>query len=154
MQQRKRTAGVLAGLALFGAVGLGVARNIKSSSASSDPEATIYAMLDAARAGDVARYLDYFTTPALDGLRQTIRETGAAGFSKYLRETNGSVEGIAIAGAEISAQTAKFRVEYVFPDRNATQYVYLSAARRRWRIERVDAEESNRMPIPFGTLVK
>jgi hypothetical protein len=111
-------------------------------------------MLDAARAGDVGRYLGMFAGPALDGLRQTIRESGEAAFARRLRDTNGPVEGVAVADPEFEGETARVRVEYVRGDGNGVQYLHLSKARRGWRIERADGEESAHMPVRFGTLVK
>jgi len=154
MAHRNRVAGVLAGLALLGALGLGVGRNRRSSAQSQDPQATVYAMLDAARSGEVARYLDHFAAPAIDEFRQQIRESGESAFAKYLREANARIEGIAVTEPEIAGNAAVIRVEYVYSDRTVTQQLSLTKQADRWRIERADGEERTSMPVPFGTVLK
>lgn len=111
-------------------------------------------MVDAARNGDIALYLDQFAAPALEQLRQTVKENGKAAFSNYLRESNGLVEGVAVADPEFSTEFAKVRVEYVYRDHNTAQQLYLTRSGSRWRIVRAEAEDLTQMPIRFGTVLR
>lgn len=154
MANRNRVAGFLAGIALLCALGLGVARNRRAPAESQDPQGVVYGMLDAARAGEVGRYLDYFVAPALAAFRQTIRESGEAGFAKYLRDSNADIEGIAVKEPDIAENGALVRVDYVYRDRTVTQRLSLTRQRDGWKIASADGEERTAMPVPFGTVLK
>jgi len=125
MLSRDRIARILAAILLLGVLALGVARN-SAGPLPDDPQSTVYSMLAAARAGDVERYLGYFAAPALDQLRQTVKENGAAAFSAYLTKSNASIEGVAIADPELAGELAQLRVEYIYQDHNSTQQLNLT----------------------------
>src|SRR5215471_10207722 len=61
------------------------------------PQDAIYAMLDAARMGDVKTYLGAYTGQMETALKQSIAETTEPGFSKYLKDQNATIKGIAIS---------------------------------------------------------
>src|SRR5215472_15134869 len=52
------------------------------------PQDAIYAMLDAARMGDVKTYLAAYTGQMETALKQSVAETTEPGFSKYLKDQN------------------------------------------------------------------
>ena len=62
--------------------------------APSNPEDGIYAMFDAARAGDAQAYLDCFSGPLRDQLAATAKED--AKFKEYLIRQNSAVQGMAV----------------------------------------------------------
>ena len=123
------------------------------STAETTPQDAIYAMLDAARAGNVNKYLASYTGPMVDPLKQTISES--PDFSKYLRDSNAAIKGIAIQEPEVvSANEMKARVEYVFQDRNEVQFMYLQKTPAGWKIARVDSAERVKTLVPYGTPVR
>ena len=119
------------------------------------PQDVVYAMLNAARAGDVKSYLATYTGPMEAGLRQTVSETSAASFAQYLKTTAASIKGVATSDPEnISDQEAKLRVEFIYQDRNEAQTMYLEKRSGAWKIARADAGERVPTLIPYGTPVK
>ena len=153
MMSRDRIARILAAILLLGVLALGVARN-SAGPLPDDPQSTVYSMLAAARAGDVERYLGYFTAPALDQLRQTVRENGTAAFSAYLRKSNASIEGVAIADPELAGELAQLRVECIYQDHNSTQQLNLTKSGGRWQIANADTEALTQMPVRYGTSMR
>lgn len=118
------------------------------------PEDAIYGMLDAARLGDANAYLACYTGHMQESLRQSAKEAGAAGFLKYLRDSNTAIQGVAINAPEpIGAGRVKARVEYVYRDKNEVQFVYLTRDGSRWRIYQVDSAEKIKTLVPFGSAV-
>jgi hypothetical protein len=123
--------------------------------AGQDPQDAIYAMLDAARAGDVTRYLASYSGQMESVLRQSLAETTEPGFAEYLRESNSSLKGIAVSDPrKISDLEVKVRVEYVYADRNEAQMMYLTKAPAGWKITRADNGERVKTLIPYGTPVR
>ena len=151
---RNRLAAFLAVAALAGVLGLGIAHDREKQPAVDGPQGAVYSMLAAARIGNVSLYLDHFVSPAVDALRQTIRDEGGIAFSNSLRESNVSLEGIAVADPEWLGDGAQLRVEYVYRERTVVQHFLLRKAGARWKIYNVASENSVRMPTPFGTPVR
>jgi len=121
--------------------------------AEATPQDTIYAMLDAARAGDVRKYLAAYTGQMEHSLKQAISES--ADFSRYLKESNAAIKGIAVQEPQaLSDREVKASVEYVYQDRNEAQVMYLERTPGGWRIARVDAAERIKTLIPYGTPVQ
>ncbi len=119
------------------------------------PQDAIYAMLDAAREGDVQAYLRHYAGQIRATLEQAVKEQGEDGFARYLRESNAPVKGIAITEPEkIAPNEVKARVEYVYQDRNEVQYMYLTRTGGKWVITRVDAVQRIKTVIPYGTPVE
>ena len=72
------------------------------------PQDVIYAMLDAARQGDVSKYIASYTGQMETSLRQAIAES--PDFGKYLKDSNAAIKGVAIADPQqISDREVKAR---------------------------------------------
>ncbi len=169
---RQRVAQLLTILTLAAALGATVARRngwrmpawsmpTGSMSASQRPaEATpqdaIYAMLDAARDGDVRKYLAAYTGSMETALRQSIAESSDAAFRKYLQDTNAALKGVAVMAPDAVAgdREVKVRVEYVYQDRNEAQTMNLEKTASGWKIARVDSAERVKTLVPYGTPVQ
>ncbi|HJZ94865.1 MAG TPA: hypothetical protein VKE70_00025 [Candidatus Solibacter sp.] len=143
------------------AVALGIAvgrRQVFRSSGDSPPAAAqdaIYAMLDASRAGDIQAYLASYSDKMRSALEQSVRETGPERFSRYLKDSNSAIKGIAVSDPEqLSVREMKVRVEYVYQDRNEAQIFYLEKSGEAWKIVRVDGSERVKTLIPYGTPVQ
>ena len=118
------------------------------------PRETIYAMLDAARDGDVAAYIDCYAGEMTRRLEQSRDEMTAEGFAKYLRERNAEIKGIAINEPEQASDArVRVRVEYVYEDRNEAQLIYLEKAANNWKIVGLDGAERVPTLVPYGTPV-
>lgn len=151
--KRDRIARVLTVAVLLIALGVVWAR--RSGPTSQNPQDTIYAMLSAARAGDVKRYLDSYTGQMEATLRQSLAETTEPAFAKYLRDSNAAIKGVAVSDPQnISDLEAKVRVEYIYQDRNEAQTMYLEKGPAGWKISRADSDERVKTLIPYGTPVK
>jgi hypothetical protein len=151
-KQRKAQIATIGVLVAVVAV-IALRRTSQTPRRESTPQDAIYAMLDAARDGNVRKYLSYYADPMQASLKQTIAES--ADFSRYLRDSNAPIKGIAINEPEkLTELEVKARVEYVYQDRNEIQYVYLQKIGGDWRIVRMDAAERIKTPIPYGTPVE
>jgi hypothetical protein len=142
-------------LVLMLLLGLAVARRWQRGTAQPKaPEDTIYEMLDAARAGDVKRYLAQFSGQMEAHLRQTAAEKSEGDFRNYLKSSNEEIKGVAITPAKsVSDGQVEIRVEYVYQDRNEVQMMYLEKVSDQWKIARVDSAERIKTLIPYGTPV-
>jgi hypothetical protein len=146
---------VAAGIALGRKAGWRLPATPRAATTEQSPQAAIYAMLDAARAGDVKAYLASYTGPMEAALRQTIAETTEPVFAKYLQESNTSIKGVAISDPQkITDEVKKVRVEYVYQDRNEAQMIYLERGPGGWKISRSDSDERVKTLVPYGTPVK
>lgn len=116
----------------------------------STPQETIYAMLEAARQGDAAAWLNYYTGALGESLRRSAAEQGEARFAQALREANAPIKGIAVS--DLSA--AKLRVEFVYADRNEAQVFHLEKEGGRWKIARLEAAERVQTLVPYGSPVQ
>ena len=113
------------------------------------PQDVVYAMLDAARAGDVAKYLATYTGETEQSLERARSES--TDFAQYLRTSNVSIMGIAVNEPQaLSESEMQVRVEYVFRDRNEIQVLYLSKTPGGWKISRVDSAEHIEAKTPYG----
>lgn len=156
-QARKTQVLTVAALALALAVAIG-RKQLSSSSApaqASNPQDTIYAMLDASRSGDVRRYLANYGGQMRAGLDQSVRESGEERFSRYLKESNAAIKGVALSEPQaLSSRESQVRVEYVYQDRNEAQTLYLENDGASWKITRVDATDRVKTLVPYGTPVQ
>ena len=119
------------------------------------PQDAIYAMLDAARDGNITAYLAAYTGQMETSLKQSIAEQGESAFARYLKESNAPIKGIAITEPQVlTDREVKIRVEYVFQDRNEIQYYYLEKQGKDWKIARLDAAERIKTLVPYGTPVQ
>lgn len=153
---RERTAALITVFVLAAALAVGVTRKHRSGTwQPPEPQDTIYAMLNAARAGDIKNYLASFTGEMESALRQSLAESGDAGFANYLEQSNAGVMGIAVSELQRLTETQwKVRVEYIFQDRNQAQTMYLEKTNSGWKIARTDSEERVKTLVPYGTPVK
>lgn len=162
-KERKAQIATLAVLACAGAIV--VVRNLQTQGpiippiaqqkAAPVPQDTIYAMLDAARAGDAEKYLSCYTGQMLASLQQSVNETGKDGFAKYLKESNAPIKGVAINEPQVlTDREVKVRVEFVYQERNEVQFMYFEKSGADWKIARVDATERVKTLIPYGTPVQ
>jgi hypothetical protein len=129
----------------------------RSAAAKPDPtpQDAIYAMLDAARLGDVKTYLASYTGQMEASLKQSVGETTESGFAKYLKNQNASIKGIAISEPQtLTDREVKVRVEYVYQDRNEAQMMFLEKTAGGWKISRVDGTERVKTLVPYGTPVQ
>jgi hypothetical protein len=119
------------------------------------PQDRIYAMLDAAREGNVSAYLDCYSGQMQTALQQTIAETSEAKFAAYLKESNAAIKGVALMEPQqIGDREVKVRAEYVYQDRNEVQVVYLEKVANTWKIARVDSADRVKTLVPYGTPVQ
>ena len=156
---RDRKARLLTIVALGLALAIVVSRNQLSRSSAGQPLPTpqdaIYAMLDASRAGDVRAYLANYGGQMRAAIEQSIRESGEEHFSRYLKESNSAIKGIAVSELrQISSHETTVRVEYVYQDRNEAQTMRLEQEGGAWRITQVDATGRVKTLIPYGTPVQ
>ena len=151
---KPQTARAITIAVLAGAAALAWFARQRSQNAPATPEDTIYAMYDAARAGDVKLYVGFFTGAMAAALDRAQRDSNPA-FAQYLRGLNDGLKGMAIAPPESLNDTeVKAKVEYVFADRNEVQWMYLEKAGGSWKIARVDGAERIKTLVPYGTPVR
>lgn len=125
-----------------------------SSTSSLTPEDAIYAMLDAARAGNTKAYLDSFSGTLHDQLAQVEKENSEPAFAAYLKSQNLAFQGVAVSVTErLSNTEARAKVEYVYNGHNDVQGVYLRKESSAWKIVRVTNAEQVNTPFPFGETV-
>lgn len=154
---RQRAAQILSIVVLLAALTFVVLRRRDSAgtpTGEATPQDAVYAMLDAARTGDVRAYLNSTTGALRRSLEQAVAESGPTGFARYLRESNAPIKGVAITEPEaLSDREVRMRIEYVYADRNEVQYVLAEKQGSVWRISRLDAAERIRTIVPYGTPV-
>jgi hypothetical protein len=128
---------------------------ITEAKADQEPQDAIYAMLNAARAGDIRTYLDSYTGQMQASLRQALAATTEAAFAQYLKDSNAAVKGIAVSDPQtVTDAEAKVRVEYIYQDRNEVQTMHLEKGPAGWKISGADGDERVKTLIPYGTPVK
>ncbi len=148
-------------IVILGAFGLVIARKMglpatsAAPSSGASPQDAVYAMLDAARAGDTAAYVARYTGQMQASLRQAITEKGDAGFRSYLRTGNAEIKGVAVQEPKpVAANQVQVRVEYVYQDRNEAQDMLLERLADGWKIARVDNAERVKTLVPYGTPIQ
>jgi len=160
---KQRIAGILTVLILAVVLGATLTRKngwtwrtiLAARQVAATPEDSIFAMLDAARKGDIKKYLAAYGGSMEASLRQTIAESSDSAFRQYLVDTNAAVKGIAVQAPEtVSDREVKVRVEYVYQDRNEVQTMYLDKSTGTWKITRVEGAERVKTLIPYGTPVR
>lgn len=155
---KERLANVITIALILGALGFFVARKTGPRSQpqpKSTPQDAIYAMLDAARAGDANAYLSRYTGQMQATLRQVAFEKGLARFGEYLRSSSAEIKGIAVSEpTAFSDREVQIRVEYVYQDRNEAQTAYLEKVSNVWKITRVEGTERVKTLVPYGTPVQ
>ena len=160
--KRNTRARVLAVAALLGALGVGGARKAGWFESAATPAATtedavsagIYAPMNAARAGDVSRYLAGYTGPMQVALQRSLDDSGRAAFARYLISLDAGVKGLAVSVEVGGGREAKARVERVYQERNEVQVVYLEKETGAWRIARTDGDQAVKAAIRYGTPIR
>jgi hypothetical protein len=155
--KRKAIARVVTILILSGVMVLVALRKadfrLRLEKTESKPQDAIYAMLDAARAGDAARYLRSYTGDIAQALTRAKSES--PDFAKYLRDSNAALKGIAVMEPLPQPDgQVEFRVEYVYQDRNEAQFLFLMMTPDGWKISRVETAERVKTIFPYGTPVQ
>lgn len=144
---------------LGGALALVVLRNRPAAEpatpgAETPVQEAIYAMFDAAQQADVTSYVDAYGGALKTSIEQTVQEQGRAKFAAYLKEQTQGVKGLALQEPQKISQTqARIQVEYIYQDRNETQWLTLDRSNGRWRITGISAAERIRTLVPYGTPV-
>ena len=155
---------------LAGALGFVIWRNQSSATPTSEPTNTnaapkeaeagptvqdaVYAMFDAAKAGRVTPYLEAYAGALRSSLDQSLAEQGPDKFAAYLRQQTASVKGLALAEPQRPTDAqARVQVEYVYQDRNETQWMTLDRTSAGWKISRIETAERIRTLVPYGTPV-
>jgi hypothetical protein len=164
---KQSTAIVLTAAVLVAALGIGLGRKTgwrvpdlramayRLKPVPPEPQDTVYAMLNAARSGDVKSYLANYTGAMEAALKQSLAESGQAAFSSYLIQSNADVKGLAVGEPQpLSESEVKVRVEMIYQDRNVAQTMYLEKGPAGWKISRTDADERVKTLIPYGTPVR
>jgi hypothetical protein len=54
----------------------------------------------------------------------------------------------------VSEREVSVRIEYVYPDRNETQTMFLEKTGNEWKIARVESAEPVKTLVPYGTPVE
>jgi hypothetical protein len=125
-----------------------------STNKAKTPEDTVYGMLDAARAGDAAQYVDTFGGPLHQQILQVMRESGKSQFATYLATQSGSFQSVAVSVADQASDVeARLRVEYVYKNRNEVQTFHLKKDSGRWSIIGISGTDQIKTLIPYGTSV-
>jgi hypothetical protein len=151
---RERKAQIVT-LAVLGAAVAGIAVFKRRPAPPPTPQDAVYRMLDAARDGDVNKYLAAYTGPMEASLKQAVAESGKAAFARYLRDSNAAIKGVALMEPQpLAEREVKLRVDYVYQDRNEVQQMVLERTPAGWRIARVEAAERVKTLVPYGTPVQ
>ena len=125
-----------------------------SRARTANPEDTVYGMLDAARAGDTAVYVDTFSGPLQQQIQQVIRENGKTQFATYLTAQSSSFQSVALSVADQPSDVeARLRMEYVYANRNEVQTLHLKKNDGRWKIIGISGTDQIKTLIPYGTAV-
>jgi hypothetical protein len=121
---------------------------------AANPEDTVYGMLDAARAGDTSVYLDTFSGPLRQQIRQAIRESGKTQFASYLTAQSSSFQSVALSVADQPSDVeVRLRLEYVYANRNEVQTFHLKKSGGSWKIIGISGTDQIKTLIPYGTAV-
>ncbi|MCW5977963.1 MAG: DUF4878 domain-containing protein [Bryobacteraceae bacterium] len=121
----------------------------------SSPQDVVYGMLEAARGGDVGRYLSYYSDELRTALKRAAAEASRNDFARYLRESHAPIKGIAITEPEtLSADEASVRVEFVYKDRTEAQTMRLRRIGGVWRIAQLDPAARAETVVPYGAPVQ
>src|ERR1035437_706117 len=153
---------ILAVAVLLGALGVGGARKAGWFESAATPAATtedavsagIYAPMNAARAGDVSRYLAGYTGQMRTALQRSLEESGGAAFARYLQSLDAGVKGMAVSVEISGAREAKACVEYVYQERNDVQVVYVEKESGGWGMARAEGVQSVKAAIPSGPRIR
>lgn len=127
-------------------------KRMTAKGAPSTPEDGIYAMFDAARAGDAQAYLNCFSGPLREQIAAAAKEESGEKFKAYLASQNSAVQGMAVTvTSRPSPDQALVRVEYVYGDHNEVQNCRMTKDGGSWKIANIDGAQPVQPIVPFGT---
>jgi hypothetical protein len=112
---------------------------------------------EAARKGDLDRYLAQFTDPLRGRLSGTRTEKGDAYLRDYLARLTAPLKGLAVdlaRRAETAPDTIRLPVEFIYVDRNEVQRFTLRREGGRWRISEIEDVRAAPTLIPYGTPIE
>ena len=128
--------------------------SVMQSTLPATPQDTVYRMMDAARDGDVKKYIECYTGAMQSSLRQVVTEKGEAALADYIRGFNSVVKGVAIQEPQTMADgRICLRADFVYSDRNETQVLYLTQAGG-WKIEKQETAQGTNTVVRYGTPVE
>jgi hypothetical protein len=115
-------------------------------------EARVQALLETARAGDVAAYLASFAGPLRDRLEREAADRGRDAFAADLRRAAFLRKSHAVFAVEPEgSDSARVTVETVYPDRNERQTYRLEPRDKSWLVTEVETVRSHQPKAKFGT---
>jgi hypothetical protein len=126
----------------------------RSGTPPATPEDAVYRMLDAARSGNTAVYVDAFSGPLQQQIRQVIRESGKTQFATYLTGQSLSFQSVALSVTDQPSDLEeRLRVEYIYTNRNEVQTYHVRKFGSRWKIVGISGTDLTKTLIPYGTAV-
>jgi hypothetical protein len=126
----------------------------RSRATPATPEDAVYGMLDAARTGNTAVYVNTFSGPLQQQIQQAIRESGKTQFSTYLTGQSASFQSVALSVTDQPSDAeARLRVEYVYTNRNEVQTYHLRKLGFHWKVVGISGTDLTKTLIPYGTAV-
>jgi hypothetical protein len=126
----------------------------RTPSGESPAETRVLAILESARRGDVAGYLDGFAGPLRRRLEQQADDRGRAAFAADLRAAARSRKSHAVFAPEPDGPDAeRVTVEAVYPDRNERQTyrVERDESGSAWLVTEVETVRSHQPPAKYGS---
>ena len=112
---------------------------------------------EAAKDGNLDRYLEQFAEPLRSQLARTRAEKGDGYLRDYLARFTSPLKALAIHvdRKEVTGPNdVRVPVEFVYADRNETQWFSLQQEGGRWRMAGIDSVRSARTLIPYGTPIE
>jgi hypothetical protein len=126
----------------------------QSTTDANSPDGVVWAFFAAQKSGNVGRYLSTLSGEALKVAQQSIRESGRAKFSDYLKQCDRELKGIAVRGKqERGPGSVLVLVDLTFADGQEAQRFLVERQGIGWKITRIEGEQRRRSLIPYGAPV-
>ncbi|MBV9468013.1 MAG: hypothetical protein JO316_22620 [Abitibacteriaceae bacterium] len=109
---------------------------------------------EAARKGDLERYLSQFTNPLREQLNRTRTQQGEGYLRRYLTQLTGTIKGVAVdltRKEEVGPDLVRIHVELIYADHNESQPFVMRQENGSWRISKIESLRSAPTLIPYGT---
>jgi len=139
-----------------GEPGADVARAVVAvtSAAKAHPaETRVQGLMESARVGDVAAYLDAFAGELRRRLDREVDQRGRAAFATDLASASRSRRSHAVFSAEPEGpSSALVTVEVVYPDRNERQTYRVEKSGDAWLVTAVETVRSVQPTVKYGSL--
>jgi len=135
------------------AVGFGllVSKDSTPKATAEKPEEILYEMFEAAKSGQVRKYLKCFGPELRVELEQRQRDQGKSAFRQYLIDWCQPVKGIALSDKAFEDDRGSVKVEWVFGDHNEEQVATLRKLNGAWRITGLTEGQRREQLVPYGT---